>query len=172
MPDAFDQRYSPAVLIELGKKYLTVAGDKRTRAAVLKAQKTVDPTFRMPGDIEMNDIRAELAAKEQEREFKAAQAATLSRIEAQKAKLAEKYSADQIAEIETKVMQKYGISDYEAGAKLYAADFAPARPSGADIIGHGATWTFPQLPGLMEDPVRAAREAAVGVIDEINRGRH
>jgi hypothetical protein len=172
MGDAYDQRYSPQVLIELGKKYLQVAGDKRTRVQALKLAKTVDPEFRMPADVEMVDIRQELDQREQAREMKAQQQATLTRIEAQKRKLMEKYSADQIAEIETKVMQKYGLSDYEAGAKLYAADFAPAKPSGRDMLGHGATWTFPQLPGLMDDPTKAAREAAADIIDELNRARH
>jgi hypothetical protein len=77
-----------------------------------------------------------------------------------------KFDDATVKEIEEKVMTKYGISDYEAGAKLYLSDFKPppnARPTST------GTWTFPDIPGLSEDPAKAAREAAHLVIDEFRR---
>jgi hypothetical protein len=112
----------------------------------------------------MNEQReADRLAADQER--------TRVRLEAQRASLADKYSAEQITEIET-VMTKYGISDYEAGAKLYSADFKPsAQSSTRDKIRHGTVWEFPELPGLFENPDKAARDMAVQVIDEFRSAR-
>jgi hypothetical protein len=170
MPDALDQRYSPATLQELGKMMIRLSGNSKTRKTTLKNVKELDPSFRLPSDVEMEDFRAEQQAKDEARKIEDESRKALERQEAQRRDLLAKYSEEQVKEIETNVMQKYGLSDYEAGAKLYAADFKPAQPSGS-MSSSGAVWTLPDLPGLLDDPVKAARQEAERAIDEINRSK-
>jgi hypothetical protein len=172
MDDNFDN-IPVETLIELGRLTMRMSRHKDTRRPLLKQIKQVSPGYMLPGDQQVEDLRQEMAEKENARELKAAQDAVKQRLERQRAGLLDgtllpgrKFDEEQVKEIEEKVMPKYGISDYEAGAKLYSADFKPATPKGAPI-GGSATWTFPDIPGLMEDPAKAAREAAHSIIGEL-----
>lgn len=174
MPDEFDDM-APETLIELGKLSLKMSRNKDTRRDFLKVMKKIQPGYVLPGDQQVEDLRQELADKEAAAELKRSEDAVKNRLEAQRKGLLDgtlipgrTFDEAAVKEIEEKVMPKYGLSDYEAGAKLYAADLKPARPSGTP--SSGASWTLPDLPGLLEDPSKAAREDAHRVIDEL-RGR-
>jgi hypothetical protein len=167
--------YPQETLIELGKLALKMSRDKSTRRDFLKQVKKVAPDYQLPGDQQVEDLRQEL----EENKLKDTEAARakdiIARLEAQRSDLAEgkliagkTFTPEQIKEIEEKIMPKYGISDYEGAAKIYLGDFKP--PPSAGRPG-ATTWTFPDLPGLFEDPSKAAREAANTVIDELHRGR-
>lgn len=67
----------------------------------------------------------------------------------QKTELAERYSPEQITEIEG-TMTRYGISDWKAGAVLYANDHPESDPTlrpPAHSERPGATWEFPTTRG-------------------------
>jgi|SRR5215469_160042 len=164
--------YPPETLIELGKLLLKMSRGKDTRRETLKTVKKVAPDYQLPGDQQVEDLRHELEEKQLAGEEKARSDAVKQRLENQRAALADgtlipgkKFDADALKEIEEKIMPKYGISDYEGAAKIYLGDFKP--PAGQPRT---ATWSFPDIPGLMEDPAKAAREAAHQVIDELHRG--
>ena len=172
MPDDLDRQYSPETLTELGKLALKMSRNKDTRREFLKQVKKIAPDYQLPGDQQVADLRAELEEKEATAKVEAEKKSILDRLENQRRGLAEgtllagkKFTAEQIKEIEEKVMPKYGISDYEGAAKIYLGDFKPPAPKGAP---GSTTWTFPDIPGLFEDPTKAAREAANMVIDELH----
>jgi hypothetical protein len=89
---------------------------------------------------------------------------------------------EEVADIE-KVMSKFGIGDYEAGAKLHDAYNPPIDPrdQGPDAWNDTGVWEFPTLPGadgkpmafkdFAKDPVKATRAAAYTAIDEFKRAR-
>lgn len=110
---------------------------------------------------------------------KAAQA----RYEAQKEKLRDKYSDEQLAAIE-KEMTRIGTPDWEAGAVLYAAKhpeqdprYAPPRPDERP----GATWEFPTVTGgdgkpmafkdFAADPRKHSLNTAYNIISEFKNQR-
>lgn len=174
MADQFEQQYSAETLIELGKLALKLARGKDTRRSFLKDVKKIDPNYTLPGDQQVADLRQELEDKEAERTLKQQQDEIKNRLERQRQGLMDgtlipgkKFDADSLKEIEEKIMPKYGISDYEGAARIYLGHNATApqqqKPSGA-----GTSWTFPDIPGLMDDPTKAAREAAAKVIDELH----
>jgi len=176
MPDDLDQEFSPETLQALGKLALKLSRNDKTRLPFLRQIKEVDPNYRMPADAQVQLLRDELTEKSEKDRIDAAAATARAQQEAERAGLlagtllpGRKFDDAQVKEIEG-VMSKYGIASYEAGARLYAADLKPAKPSGRDTLTGGTTWTFPDLPGLLDDPAKAAREAAAGVIDEL-RGR-
>jgi hypothetical protein len=163
-------------LIELGKTAMRLSRNKETRRDFLKAIKKVAPDYTLPGDQQVEDLRQELADERAANEAKATGDAVKARLEKQRAGLLDgtlipgrKFDEAAVKEIEEKVMPRYGLSDYEAGAKLYAADLKPARQT-TGLPSAGASWTLPDLPGLLDNPAKAALEAAHGVIDEL-RGR-
>jgi hypothetical protein len=167
--------YPPETLIELGKLALQMSRNKDTRRDFLKTVKKIAPDYQLPGDQQVEDLRHELEESRLKAEEKARADAVTARLESQRSDLAEgrliagkKFTAEQIKEIEEKVMPKYGISDYEGAAKIYLGDNKPPPQVGRP---GSTTWTFPDIPGLFEDPTKAAREAANTVIDELHRGR-
>ena len=157
---------------ELAKLNLRMSRHKDTRRDHLRNVKKIDPNYQLPGDQQVADLRAELDERREKDEREAAAKVITDRLEAQRRGLIEgtlipgrKFSPEDVKEIEDKVMPKYGISDYEGAAKIYLGDFkAPNKLP----TPHGATWTFPDIPGLMDDPARAARDAAAKVIDELH----
>ena len=172
MSDEFDNM-PQETLLELGRLALRLSRNEKTRRPFLKQVKEVAPNYQLPGDQQVEDLRAELAeAREKEQAERKSREVT-NRLEKQRAGLIDgtllagrSFDDATVKEIEEKIMTKYGISDYEAGAKLYLSDFKPppnAKPSTT------ATWTFPDIPGLNDDPAKAAREAAHQVIDEFRR---
>src|SRR5215472_15164362 len=163
MADEFDNM-PQETLLELGKLALRLSRNEKTRRPFLKQVKEVAPGYQLPGDQQVADLRAELDERREKDETERRTKEVNDRLEAQKRGLLDgtlmsgrKFDADTVKEIEEKIMTKYGISDYEAGAKLYLSDFKPppnAKPTAT------ATWSFPDIPGLMDDPAKAAREAA------------
>lgn len=172
MADPFDA-YSPEVLQELGKLSLRLAANEKTRKAHLKNIKTLSPGYQLPADIATADLREELTGALADDKLERERKATEDRIAAQRKSLIDsgRYSEDDVKKIETEVMQKFGLSDYAAAAKIYAADTQPAKPSGREPLTRDATWTLPQVPGLLDDPTKAARNAAYAEIDAINARR-
>lgn len=167
--------YSQETLVELGRLALKMSRNKDTRRDFLKTVKKVAPDYQLPGDQQVEDLRQELQEKNDKAAAEAAAKAVTDRLEAQRQALADgkliagkAFTPEQIKEIEEKIMPKYGISDYEGAAKIYLGDFKP--PPNVGRPG-ATTWTFPDIPGLFEDPTKAAREAANTVIDELHRGR-
>lgn len=164
------QRYNAQTLMELGQRALQLAAHPETRTEFLKMQKKVQPGYRLPVDVEIADLRKELAEEKEKNKLESAGEKVARRQEEQRAALLGKYTPEEVKEIEDTVMTKYGLSDYDAASKIYGADHKPAKAN-INPLTSGATWSLPELPGLLEDPVKAAREAAVSVIDELNRGK-
>jgi hypothetical protein len=175
MADDLDKQYPPETLLELGKLALRMSRNKDTRREFLKTVKKIAPDYQLPGDQQVEDLRLELAEKKQKEDDERRTKEITERLESQRSDLADgrliagkKFTAEQIKEIEEKIMPKYGISDYEGAAKIYLGDNKPPPQVGRP---GSTTWTFPDIPGLFEDPTKAAREAANTVIDELHRGR-
>lgn len=168
----FDE-YPDETKQELGKLMLKMSRNKQLRRPLLKMVQSIDQNYTLPGDQQVEDLRQELAHEREKNRISAASNEVKAKLEQQRAGLlsgsllGRKYDDAQVADIE-KVMTKYGIGDYEAGAKIYQTEARPERPTNKP---GSPSWTFPDLPGLMDDPARAARDAAYGVIDELRGGR-
>lgn len=167
MPRLIDN-LSTDVRDDLAELAMKLAANQDTRKPFLNAVKKVDPNRRFPSQ-EVEDLREELKAdreaEKEARKLEREREETERRLEAQRKGLLRKFSEEQVAEIES-VMTKYGISDYEAGADLYQAR-KPAPPP----TSPSATWEFPTLEGLLDDPTKAARNEAHRVITELKQGR-
>jgi hypothetical protein len=160
-------------LLELGRLSLRLSRDAKTRRPFLKQIKEISPNYQLPGDQQVEDLRAELEERRAKDDAERKGREITERLERQRAGLIDgtllsgrKFDDATVKEIEEKVMTKYGISDYEAGAKLYLSDFKPPPDKKPTTTG---SWTFPDIPGLTEDPAKAARDAAHSIIDEFRR---
>ena len=165
-------KMDPATQEQLAELSMKLAANAETRKAFAKLVKKVDPGIHQRAftDLIADEVREDLAREKEEDRIKAESQRIKDDLEAQRKGLLATYSEDQIKEIE-KVMERYGIANYDAGAKIYAADRAPVQENGRKQARHGERWTLPDLPGLMKDPIGAARDAAYGVIDELNAKR-
>jgi hypothetical protein len=162
----------PQTAVAMGNLLHKLAGHPKTRAQVLSMVKEVEPGYRLPADVSVAEmekrIRADLAKeKDEERKQRSAQARAR-----QRAKLVETHGEDAVKEIEEKIVKKYPNIDLDDAAKIYAMEDGPARPSPSrpEASRHGQIWEFPDIPGLLQNPDKAAQNAAYAVIDEL-RGR-
>lgn len=164
----------PKVEKELAQLAIKLAANEKTKRPFLKAVKEVAPElYRSFPDQAIEDFREAEAERREKERLDAETAAVTARLAKQRKTLLKSYTEDQVKEIETGVMEKYGLADYEAAAKLYSADHAPVQQNGRQPTKYGATWELPKYDGLLENPVKAARDMAHRVIDELNavRGR-
>jgi len=169
-----NQPLHPQTAGELADLMMKLSGNPKTRQRLLSMVKEVQPNYRAPADVQLAEFK-EQTRIEREKERADWQKQQLANARAkQRNHLIEsgRYDEQQVKEIEEKVMKHYGLGDYEAAAKIYASDTAPAKPREGDLkYRHGKIWEFPDLPGLMQNPEKAALDAAYSVIDELRAGK-
>jgi hypothetical protein len=158
-----------ATYIALGKLAKKLATNPKTRKLYVSAVKEVEPNLRFP-DIEMDEFRSEMNARLEQEKLERENARILAQQEAEKLRVLERYTPEQVADMEKTVMEKHGLSSYELAAKIYGADLKPATPANAPSP-HGTTWDMPTDKELLKDPARWARKAAQQAIDELNQRR-
>jgi hypothetical protein len=177
-------QFTPEVASGLAALAHKLAHDPKTRKQYAKLVKEVAPEHAGAfSDVESADALDAFKQELLDRDTATAAAATVARLAADRAKLLEngddgkpRYTEDQVKAIEG-VMQRLGLSDYEAGRVIYAHENPPANPTPAtpDNVS-GATFEFPTLGGLSfadfaADPTKAARTQAYEVIGEFARKR-
>lgn len=165
---------APQTAVAMGQLLQRLAGNPKTRAQTLGLVKQIDPNYRLPADVAIENFKAEQQAEKARERLEASKAQRERRHNQQRKKLLESYDEEHVKKIEER-LKKYpeGSIDLEEAAKLYAADTevaAPANRERAERMRHGQYWTFPNLPGLLENPDKAATDMAYSVIDEL-RGR-
>lgn len=154
---------------ELAELALGLAHDPKTRKEFVNLIKKRDPNFRA-ADVEIEDLRDDVdqrfAARDQQEEARKA----TDRLSAQRRNLIDsgRFKEEDVVKIEKDVMEKYGLADYDAAAKLYAADM---KPAGATPEIKTRVWEMPDLKSAMNDPAGQARSEAYKAIDEIKRKR-
>lgn len=158
---------TPEAQEQLAQLAQNLAHNPKTRKQFVGLVKEIDPTKRFP-DVEADDLREDMKKEFEKRDQAAAAKHALEEQEAQKNGLRSRYDDKAIEEIE-KIMEKYGISDYEAGAKIYAADLKPAQPTYEE---NDHRWKMPGIeqkdfPNLKQ----ISRQRANQAIDDIVRNR-
>jgi hypothetical protein len=164
----------PQTAAAMGELLHRLAGNPKTRAQTLKLVKEVDPNYRLPADVAIDDLKAQIAAKDEADKRQAETNRAQNRRAGQRKKLLDSgdYDEKALKEIEETVMKKYPALDYDDAVKLYRAEAGPARPSHVrpEQFKQGQIWQFPDIPGLLQNPEKAAQDAAYSIIDEF-RGR-
>jgi hypothetical protein len=151
-----------------------LATDPRTRRIVTKAIKEIDPeNYRDHAfpDQKVEDLKEEMEARLAELESKRKIEQADEILRKQKQELLNKYSDEQISEIE-KIMEKHNISDYELASKVYAADTPQVDPKRSPRpTQFGERWQFPEnMEEFKKDPAGAALRGAYADIDRLRRG--
>jgi hypothetical protein len=171
---------SPEVQADLAALFLKLSHDPKTRKAIAKAVKEGagdSPHAAAFKDVDLEDRFESFTREQEQRELKKQQDEVLANMNRKRAALltgdgsGRQWSEDDVKAIE-KTMEKYGITDYEAGATLHAATLPPVDPRpGEEPPQHGSTWEFPEWGKFGADPVKASRDTAHTVISEFMRKR-
>jgi lipopolysaccharide export LptBFGC system permease protein LptF len=149
------------------KLAMQMAGNPKTRAQFFHTAQQADPSIRLPADVQLQQFKQQHVREREEEKIRTAAEKAQETQAAARKRLEKKYTEEQIAEIEA-VAQKYGISDYEAAAKVYGADLKPAKPDSRPR--KSSTWDLPEFDKFAKDPSRAAQDAAYDLIDRFNAG--
>lgn len=152
----------------------------QTRAGLAHLVNRVDPQrarASFPDIVQANQFAA--LERKVEQRFQKEEAEKLkARHEAQRDKLRDRYSDEQIGEIQNE-MSRAGITDWEDGAILYAGRNPAADPRYQPPERHdrpGAKWEFPTVAGrdgkpmtfkdFAHDPRTASMDAAYSIISD------
>jgi hypothetical protein len=157
----------------------------QTRKDLAKLVKKINPerAARSFRDVEQDDkFEAFKSEIEDKVDLKGARAAK-SKQDEQKQKLAERYDEKQLAGIE-EVATKFGLSDLDAAAVLYAHEHPESDPALQPPAAHerpGATWEFPTVRGrdgkemdfksFAADPRTHSLNAAYNIITEFKNNK-
>jgi hypothetical protein len=175
---------APQEMERLSTLFHQLAHNKDTRGPLARMVKHIgSPVAGAFTDVELEDKFAALRKEFHDERMKAQIDAAAAAQARQKAELKKaNRTDDEIADIE-KVMAKFGLSDYTAGAKLYDADNPrmTTDKDKPDPWSNTGVWEFPTLPdrdgkmmdfkSFSKDPMAATRAAAYRTIDEFTRTR-
>lgn len=164
------QKLSPEAEKQLAELSMQLAHNPKTRAKYVKLVQEIDPSKRFP-DVETDDIREEMNTRFAEQAATQQAERVRQQLETQRAGLitSGRFQEEDVKKIETDIMPKYGLTDYDAAATLYAAQTKPQTPV-PEIKGR--TWEMP-LPDKkdMGNLANYARKQAYAAIDEIRNRR-
>lgn len=157
---------TPEAQAQLAELATTLAHNPETRRQFVNLVRKVDPTKRF-ADVESDELKESMQAEFAKRDQAAEANRILGAQAAARNALTSRYQEEDITKID-ELMAKHGISDYEVGAKLYAADMRPADPR-SEV--RSQTWEMPKMTAEnVQNPGKYALNNAYAVIDEI-RGR-
>jgi hypothetical protein len=174
---------SPEQQASISDLFYELCHDPKTRKKARDLIKDRDPALAAQfADVTVDERMEEFEAKQADKELKRQQDEHVRRLSEQRAALIAdgKYTEDQVKEMETGVMARYGLSDYKAAATLYASENPPATPTPPALKPGGATWEFPSVEvggkvvpfaDFAKDPAGASRNAAFNVIEGFGRSR-
>lgn len=181
---AGQRQLTPQEMADLSTLFYKLAHNKETRPIVAKLVEKVEPARAasfsdVKQDEKLNTLRAQMqqyAAMQESKELKKAMDT-----ERQALISSGRYNEDQTKQIEA-IMTKHGLTDYKAGAALYAYQNPPPDAlydAPPDDKRPGATWEFPTINGrdgkpipfadFAKNPTAAATNAAYTVISEFKK---
>ena len=177
---------SPADMDRLSRLAFNLSHNEKTRAQFAGLVKEVDPNaYKAFGDVAMQQKFDEFTKKfEEDRLAERMQSVARAR-DNQKRQVITKRKLDeeQVKQVD-KIMQHYGLPDWEAAADIYAQRNPPPNPElqpPPEIMHGGSTWEFPTVPGqdgkmldfkaFKDNMNGATRNAAIQVITEFKRNR-
>jgi hypothetical protein len=176
---------SPAEMAELSQLAFQIAHNDKTREHFALLVNHVDPAKgKAFADVFM---RRELAAFKQTINNERQQEKMTQIVEAQQSKRHEviakhKYTPDQVKKVDD-ICTQYGLSDYDAAARIYSTYNPPEDPSlkpPPEMMAE-STWDFPTVPGpdgkmlgfkdYIQNPRKYSNNTAMQMITEFKRGR-
>jgi len=161
--------YDPATQEQMAKLLGKLMSEPKTRRTVGKAIREVEPNVRFP-DLDLEDLKEELRADREKEKADRETEKLEEKLRTQRDRLKDRYSDEQLKQIEEDVMKKHGIFDYEIAAKVYAAEQPPVRES-REENHHGATWKIPNFEKYFKDPRGTALDEAHQAIAELRGQR-
>jgi hypothetical protein len=161
----------PQTAVAMGQLLHRLAGNPKTRSQTLGLIKEIDPSYRLPADVSIDNLRRELETKHQNEKRAEEQQRATNRRAKQRKDLVESHGEDVVKQIEETTLKKYPHLDLKDAATLYSAENGPVTPhTNQKPARHGQYWEFPDIPGLLSNPDKAASDMAYAMIDEF-RGR-
>lgn len=150
------------------KLAMQMAGNPKTRDTFFQTARAADPSIRLPADVQLRQFKQETKREKEEDKIRTEAERQQERQAAAREKLLTRYSEEQVAEIEKGVMQKYGVADYDAAAKIYASDLKPAKADARPR--RTSTWEMPDFEKFAKAPAQVANDLAYDLIDRANAG--
>jgi hypothetical protein len=158
-------KLDPTAQAELANLALEIANTPETRRDYANLVRKVHPERRF-FDIEADEAKEAIHKEFEKRDQESRQRQALQAMEQERAKVAERYDANAMKEIES-LMQEHGLASYQVAARLYAAETKLATPT-SSLDDH--RFSMPKFD--MKDLSNLnsiARAKAMATLDEIRR---
>jgi hypothetical protein len=164
----------PQTAMTLGVLLQRLSGNPKTRQRTIELIKEIDPGYRLPADVAVADLERRLRAEAAQTRQTEHQQRQKNRMAKDRKALVETHGEDVVKDIEEKILKAKPNLTYQEAAVLHAAKDGPALPPSREPLPkfrHGQTWEFPDLPGLMQNPDKAATDMAYSMIDAFHAGQ-
>ena len=163
----------PQTAMTLGVLLQQLSNNPKTRQRTIQMIKEIDPSYKVPADVAVADLEQRLRAESAQTRQQEQQERWKNQRTKQRKELVGSHGEAVVKEIEEGVMKRHPGLTYNEAAVLHASRDGPARPperAEAPKFRHGQIWEFPSIPGLIENPEKAASDMAYSVIDELRAG--
>ena len=173
---------SPQDMSRLSTLLYKMSHDPKTRDDTARVMSRIDPQAAQAfADVQLKDRFAQFRKEMEDEKLKERISQAQTRQREQRNELKNKFSEEQIVEIEKRYMTPLGLGDYVAASKIYAADNPPTPaemiPPSERGEGSRTTWEFPTVEGkdgkmldfmaFAKNPVTASHNAMEREIQKI-----
>ena len=168
----------PQTAMSLGLLLQRMSGNPKTRQKTLELVKELDPGYRLPADVQMEQFKAEQKAERDKEKAESNAAAAAQRRANGRKRMVDTHGEEIVKAIEEGPLKKYPQLSWDDAAKIYASENRDiVTPNGPrpERTRHGQLWELPVPEGLtaetfLANPEKAAQDVAYSMLDHFRAG--
>jgi hypothetical protein len=169
----------PQTQMALGTLLQRLAGNPKTRQTTLQMVKELDPSYRLPADVQMEQFKAEQKKERAEEKAKADAEARAARRANGRKRMVDAYGEDTVKAIEEGPLKKYTNLSWDDAAKIYQQEnrdtITPNGQPKPERFRHGQLWELPVPEGstaeaFLANPEKVAQDTAYSMLDHFRAG--
>jgi hypothetical protein len=166
-----------AAVVKLSRK-MANSENMDERISFYQMARKADPSISIPSDVQLEQFRREQKAEKETETAQRKAEETTRRLETQRQALIDsgRYDEETVKKIEAEVMTPRGLSDYEAGAIIYASQNPEPQVNVPQRGQAGEGWTLPwqgqakeKVTELISNPRKAALAKGYAVVAEFRK---
>ena len=168
----------PQTAMSLGLLLQRMSGNPKTRQKTLELVKELDPGYRLPADVQMEQFKAEQKAEREKEKAESNAAAAAQRRANGRKRMVDTHGEEIVKAIEAGPLKKYQNLSWDDAAKIYASEnrdiITPNGPR-PERTRHGQLWELPVPEGstaeaFLSNPEKVAQDVAYSMLDHFRAG--
>ena len=165
--------------MSLGLLLQRLSGNPKTRQRQLELVKELDPGYRLPADVQMEQFKAQHKVEQAKEKQETAQQQHAQRRANGRKRMVDTHGEEIVKAIEAGPLKKYPQLSWDDAAKIYAAEnrdlVSPNGTPRPERMRHGQLWELPVPEGstaeaFLANPEKVAADTAYAMLDHFRAG--